>query len=157
MRFKDLFEEWGLTGLNVNMGIVEAQWEPDDHDKNAAWELYVELVTRVTTQELDYNEGEELAALRSFYEVFMLTRDILKKYGRKGQQFSLISIFVLNHILRPFMTKWHPVLNEDSDIETKRKFREDMKRVQKQTRIYTRILARIADVEDMTEILEIPK
>ena len=50
MQIRDLFEKWGLTSLKVKTPILEMNWEPADADKNAAWDLYVELLTRVSTQ-----------------------------------------------------------------------------------------------------------
>ena len=35
-----------------NTGILEMEWAPRDPDRKAAWELYVELLTRIATQYL---------------------------------------------------------------------------------------------------------
>ena len=39
------------VSLNLPFGLggVEQTWEPDDDERRAAWELYVELATRITT------------------------------------------------------------------------------------------------------------
>ncbi len=65
MTLNDLLEKWGLTSLKVKAPFLEAEWRPNDEDKTAAWELYVELITRAATQGLDPDEGDEAAALKS--------------------------------------------------------------------------------------------
>ena len=65
MKLRDLLEKWGLTSLAIKAPFLEAEWEPRDADMTAAWELYVELITRVATQHLDPDEGDEAAALES--------------------------------------------------------------------------------------------
>jgi hypothetical protein len=49
MKFRDLFEKWNLTGLKVKTPIMDMEWKPSDPDKDAAWDLYIELLTRITT------------------------------------------------------------------------------------------------------------
>lgn len=63
MQLKKLLEKWDLTSLRITTPFLEMQWEPKDEDKTAAWELYVELITRTATQGLDPVESDEAAAL----------------------------------------------------------------------------------------------
>ncbi|MCB0540606.1 MAG: hypothetical protein KDE33_24025, partial [Bacteroidetes bacterium] len=69
--------------IKVNLPFldIEGEWEVDEQQRQAAWDIYVELVTRVTVQELKEDEGLLREALTSFYSLFQTTRDILKKYG----------------------------------------------------------------------------
>jgi len=53
MKFQDLFDNWNLKGLKIKAGFAEMEWKPNDADKDAAWDLYVELLTRITTQALN--------------------------------------------------------------------------------------------------------
>ena len=53
---------------------LQGNWEVDDQQRKAAWEIYVELVTRVTVVELKENEGIIREALNSFYSLFNTTR-----------------------------------------------------------------------------------
>ncbi len=69
--------------------------------------MYVELITRITTQSLDDTDGDEETALNSIYQLFPITREILKSKGRNAENFSKIAIIVLNQIIRPFTAKWH--------------------------------------------------
>ncbi len=56
-----------LTQVTVSLpfGIGSASWEADPTERNAAWELYVELVTRVAVQSLNPQEGLVREAMNS--------------------------------------------------------------------------------------------
>jgi hypothetical protein len=43
--------------VSLPFGIGSASWEADPTERNAAWELYIELVTRVAVQSLHPQEG----------------------------------------------------------------------------------------------------
>lgn len=99
---------------------LEGNWDVDDHQRKAAWEIYVELITRVTVVELKKEEGILREALNSFYSLFNTTRDILKRYGptiavaAKSGDMTLghVAVGVLNKVLRPLLAKWHPLLED---------------------------------------------
>ncbi len=109
--------------ISVNLGLgslagVTATWEPDESEKNAAWEMYVELVTRISVVELQPDEGLLREALTSFYSIFQSTREIMRRHGPsvakdKGPgkvSFGYLAVVVLNQALRPVLAKWHPLL-----------------------------------------------
>jgi hypothetical protein len=153
MQLKKLLEKWDLTSLRITAPFLEMQWEPRDEDKTAAWELYVELITRVATQGLDPDEGDEAAALSSISELFQLTRDTIKRNGRYCINFTRIAVVVLNQKVRPFTAKWHPrVLAGPLDAAARRQFRTELASLQTDLRNYTRLLADMADVEDLTDL-----
>lgn len=154
MKLRELFEKWNLTGLKVKTRILEMDWAPGDVDKDAAWDLYVELLTRVATQRLPDEHGVELTALESIYSLFPITRDTLKRHGRKAIGFSRIAIIVLNQIVRPFTAKWHRLANDNAfdDVEQCKIFREELATLQDQLKRYTGLLADLAAVEDLTEM-----
>lgn len=107
------------------IGSIGGVWEPDEKEKSAAWELYVELITRISIVELKRDEGILREALSSLYSLFAITRDILKKYGASiarpkednSISFGYLAIAILNAVLRPVLSKWHPIL---LDYEQKR-------------------------------------
>lgn len=107
--------------LDLKVFSVSGTWEPNDHERNAAWELYVELITRVSTVEL--SGGILREALSSFYTLFDTARDVLKRYGPdvaeakpNGQpNLAYISISILNYAVRPLLTYWHPLLEAWED------------------------------------------
>ncbi|MGW3011312.1 hypothetical protein ACWC9R_21125 [Streptomyces sp. NPDC001219] len=49
------------------VGEISGTWRPDDAERKAAWELYVELITRVSVIELGPAEGVLREALSSHY------------------------------------------------------------------------------------------
>ncbi len=143
-----------MTGLKLTAPFLEMEWKPQTGDMNAAWELYIELLTRVTTQELLDTEGLEVTALASVYEIFPLTRDILKKYNRDCLEFSKIAIVVLNQVIRPFTAKWHRLSQKaafDNEIQCN-EFRQELKVLQQKLATYTQMLADMAGVEDLTAL-----
>lgn len=153
MQLKKLLEKWDLTSLKIKTPFLEMDWEARDEDKNAAWDLYVELITRIATQRLAPDEGDEAAALKSVYELFPLTRDTIKRNGRYAINFTRIAVVVLNQKVRPFTAKWHPrVLAGPLDATDRASFRVELQKLQSDLRNYTRLLADLADVEDLTDL-----
>lgn len=82
MKWSKWLENWDMTTLKIKAPFLEMEWKPQDEDKAAAWELYIELLTRITTQPLAANHGDEQTALSSVYAIFGLTRDVMKNNGR---------------------------------------------------------------------------
>ncbi len=154
MKWRDWLEEWGMTSLKIKTPFLETEWKPQDEDKAAAWELYVELLTRVTTQSLDDTHGDEKTALGSLHKLFPLTRDVIKNHGRGCVEFTKIAIVVLNQVIRPFTAKWHrPSTTGAFEQPDKcREFRRELKALQTELRKYTKMLADMAGVEDLTDL-----
>ncbi|HAT50574.1 MAG: hypothetical protein HQL07_10635 [Nitrospirae bacterium] len=154
MKYRDLLANWGPEKLKLSLGFLDVEFKAKDEDRNAAWDLYVELLTRTTTQHLSPAHGDEKTALDSIYALFGITRTILKSNGPGCVQFSKIAIVVLNQIIRPFTEKWHKnslsgaFEHADQCLE----FRAELKELQTDLRKYTAILAKIANVEDLTDI-----
>jgi len=153
MQLKKLLEKWDLTSLKIKTPFLEANWEPRDEDKNAAWDLYIELITRVATQRLDPDEGDEAAALKSIHDLFALTRSTIKRNGRHCTNFTRIAVVVLNQKVRPFTAKWHPrVIAGKLNGKDRKVFRAELQALQTDLRNYTSLLADLADVEDLTDL-----
>lgn len=156
MRLQDLFEKWNLTSLKVKTPVMEMEWQPSDPDKDAAWDLYIELLTRITTQPLSDEDGVEKTALDSVYALFALTRETLKTHGRSCIHFTRIAVIVLNQVIRPFTAKWHRLsergaFEDPGHCDT---FRQELRELQVDLLNYTKLLSDLADVEDLTEIEE---
>jgi len=100
------------------VGKVSGNWSPDDSERRAAWEMYVELATRIAVQPLAPDEGLLREALASYYSLFDTTRTILRQYGPGIAQpkstgelsFGYLALAVLNGSLRPLLARWHPEL-----------------------------------------------
>lgn len=154
MKIQELFERWNLTGLKIKTPVMDLEWNPSDPDKDAAWDLYVELLTRITTQPLPDEAGVEQTALSSIHALFGITRQTLKEHGRQCIEFSRIAIIVLNQIVRPFTSKWHRRSTSGAfeSPEACAEFRKELETLQVQLRNYTGLLAELAGVEDLTSM-----
>ncbi|WP_339746150.1 hypothetical protein [uncultured Rubinisphaera sp.] len=154
MKWKEWLDKWSMTGLKINAGVLETEWQPNDPDRDAAWELYIELLTRIATQYLEPDHGDEKTTLTSIHSLFALTRETLKRHGRHCDEFTKIAIVVLNQVVRPFTAKWHKLAlsgafdNPDICLD----FRQELTAIQIQLRSYTKMLADMANVEDLTEL-----
>lgn len=108
------------VGLDLKFFKITGTWEPNDAERLAAWELYVELITRVAVVPLPAGEGLLREALTSLYSLFAVTRDILRRHGPSvaepkpdGQyNFGYLSVAMLNAVIRPVLARWHPMLDE---------------------------------------------
>lgn len=152
--WRSLLQKWGLESLKINATLLEAELKIGQPDRDAAWDLYVELVTRITTQPLPERDGVEKAALDSVYALFPLTRETIKTHGRHCREFSRLAIVILNQKIRPFTAKWHRLSEEGafSDAESCKAFRSELQTLQELLRSYTKLLADLAEVEDMTDL-----
>ena len=151
---KALLTRYELETVKLNLRFAEATFKPTDADAHAAWDLYVEMLTRIVTQPLPSAHGDERAALESVYSLFPTTRDILRYHGRKAINFGKIAIPVLNQVVRPFTTKWHSeaLAGAFEDPLKCQEFRDELYPLQAMLRNYNRLLAELARVEDLTEL-----
>lgn len=148
----EIFKRFKLDEINLSPKEFNISISYENYDKEAAWLMYVELLTRVTTQKLDKDCGDEQSALNSIYSIFDSTRTVLKEKGRKAINFTKISVIVLNKIIRPFTSKWHK-LSLGGAFEEKAKcdeFRCELEVLRIRLIKYTQILAEIAGVEDLS-------
>ena len=154
MKLKKWLENWDMTSLKINVKFLQAEWKPQTADQDAAWDLYVELLTRITTQPLPVEHGDEKTALDSVYQLFPLTREVLRHHGRGCSEFTKIAVVVLNQMVRPFTSKWHKLSlgGAFDDAQQRETFRLELAELQTLLKQYTRMLADMADVEDFTEL-----
>jgi hypothetical protein len=162
-----------LTSVKVSIklpyiGGIEGMWEPDKSEREAAWEMYVELITRISVAELQPDEGLLREALSSLYSLFESTRKILREHGPSvaqpksddGISFGYLAVAILNTILRPLLSKWHPLLKDYEDkrpadissVGYERKWehynelRAELKKVRGTLKEYANLLAQVAGV-----------
>jgi hypothetical protein len=158
------------VSLNLPFGLggVEQNWEPSDEERRAAWELYVELATRVATIPLETDAGLLREALTSLYALFGITREILRRYGPQVAQpkregaasFGTLAVTILNEALRPLLSKWHPRLQDHEDqrppditrVDWERQwadfdeFKDELATVRRTIDQYSALLADVAEV-----------
>lgn len=156
MQFRELFENWSPHLITLDAGFMSMEWAPQNEDKDAAWELCVELATRSLTQALPDGHGDEKTALDSIYKLFAVTRMTLKKYGRRADSFAAVALFVLNRVVRPFTTEWHPksLRGEFSDPAVCRAFRHSLVELQEGLRSFQGTLVKMAGLKESALMLE---
>ena len=155
MRWTDVFGKLSFDGGSSGaQGAKSINFGPND--RIAAWEIYVDLVTRVATQRLLDEEGTEKAALDSLYASFQEIRNAIKKHGPDAQESAKVGIFVLNRVLRPFLARWHESMASGSmDAAAKLKFRRELEELQKRMQGYMAILAEQLGMENEVGFLSI--
>ena len=154
MNLPSLFTEFQLTKVSLNLAGIGLEVEFTQNDRSAAWELYVEMLTRIVTQPLPSDVGDEQTALDSVYSLFGTTREILHRQGPDTIQFSKVAIPVLNQVVRPFTARWHreSLAGAFADPGKCLEFRSELAELQEDLRKYNRMLASIAGVEDLTDL-----
>lgn len=154
MNLPDLLSQFNLTNVRLNLAGIGVEIEFNRDDQDAAWELYVEMLTRIVTQPLPADVGDEQTALDSVYSLFATTREILHRRGRNAIQFSKVAIPVLNQVVRPFTAKWHreSLAGAFDDPASCAEFRQELMALQEDLRNYNSLLANIAGVEDLTNL-----
>lgn len=157
MNLSDFFKKFQMNSIKIGPRWASVDISFEDADKEAAWELYIEMLTRIVTQPIRPGTGDEKTALESVYSLFSTTREILRQYGRKTTQLSKIAIPILNQVVRPFTAKWHGMYLSGSfnNPLILKEFRDELTILHLSLRGYNRMLADIAGVEDLTD-LEVP-
>jgi len=170
-----------LTSVKVSiqlpyLGGIEGIWEPDESEQSAAWELYIELVTRISIVELQPNEGLLREALTSLFTLFDTTRKIMRTYGPsvarpKGNSdfsFGYLAVAILNGLLRPTLAKWHPLLlryensrlaavssvEHEQQWESNEQLRQDLNHVRSVRIECANLLAQVAEVPSLIPQVE---
>ena len=156
MKWSNWLEKWDMSGLKIKAPFLEMEWHPQEADRKAAWELYTELLTRITAETVNPDYADEEAALQSIYSIFPLTRDIIRRHGRECFEFTKIAVLILNQVIRPFTSKWHKLQLAGAlhNMANCKSFREELAVLQTKLRNYTKMLSDMAGVEDLTELEE---
>ncbi|MFH4511016.1 hypothetical protein WKI32_08520 [Vibrio alginolyticus] len=93
-------------------------------DRYAAWEMYIELDTRIATKTLQ--NGKTDSALESLASLFAINRSIAKEHGPNCRNYFALVNNVLEADLRPFTSKWHAISDDIEDAL----FRSELEAVQ---------------------------
>ncbi|MEV5988320.1 toll/interleukin-1 receptor domain-containing protein [Streptomyces sp. NPDC052051] len=87
---------------------------PGPVERAAAFDLQIELVTRVGVQSLAPDQGSLREALTSLHSLFATARDALHRVAGEPTTSVLprLTATLLNAHLRPFLSTWHPLLQD---------------------------------------------
>ena len=142
-----------LVPLRISLPYLE-KLASKDADRDAAWELYIELLTRITTQPLPQEHGDEETALKSVYARFRpdSRHDQTPRAGVPG-------IHQAGHRRAEsdraaLYAKWHRLSLHGGFDDAARcaEFRDELEQLQGKLREYTRMLGAMADVKDLTHL-----
>lgn len=97
-------------------------------DRSAAWEMWIELDTRVTTLPLNEEDGVDQSALTSIYQLFQIHRDLAKRHGPNCKGYYQLAKDYFENNIRPFTAKWHKQLDEGKSAD----FRDELSQLQEQ-------------------------
>ena len=149
-----LFKNFRLDKIKLNLQVAQVELSFQQTDREAAWEMYIEMLTRIVTQPLPAEDGDEQTALDGVYSLFATSREILRRRGPEATEFSKVAIPVLNQVVRPFTAKWHKesLAGAFQHESKRREFREELALLQSELRNYNRLLADVAGVEDLTDL-----
>lgn len=135
--------------------------------KKVAWKIFVETVTRVSTQPLADGTGLLREAMTSLYGLFQAVRELLKDTlpsPLQGQAPTVeqLAITMLNVELRPFLSRWHPELRQweqaNPDLDESawpagNTCRQELALVQARIRDYAVGYARLAGIDDAAALI----
>jgi hypothetical protein len=98
-----------------------------------AHKVWVDLVTRITSQDLHFRSGQEEAAVKSIVDVFRSTRELMKE-SPGADEFVELADAMLKTI-RPYTARWHGLLDADGKFigpQARRHFRSELIELQPQ-------------------------
>lgn len=155
-----------LTEIKVNVPQVsQLTFVVNNDAQRTAWEMFVEVSTRVATQPLADDEGFLREASSSLYHLFSRTRELLAQSQptkvSRGRTVEYLALTMLNRELRPFLSKWHPLLtafeqssgHNEAAWEHNASCREQLEGLRQRLVEYAVSFARLAGVADPHALL----
>jgi hypothetical protein len=157
-----------LTELTVSIpNFTDLTFAVTSSNEGVAWRLFVESVTRISTQPLDQGSGVIHEALDSLYVLFQSVRGVLleaRPTARVGSTPTVehLAIGMLNVQMRPFMAKWHARLSEweqrnpdahESEWPENAQCRAEMETMRQGLLEYVRGLGQLAGVRNVEVML----
>jgi gas vesicle protein len=116
--FRVYYGNIGLDEVKITIPqLSELHFTVSPDNRLVAWRLYIETATRVSTQPLEAGTGNLREAMNSLYSLFQAVRDSLKETrpsrpAAAGPKVEELGVAMLNLELRPFLSRWHPLLAE---------------------------------------------
>ncbi len=122
--------------FSINLGIFKIGGDFSDDDRQCAWELYTEIVTRLSvygrsnlkvTIEEQFKDELLDESLSSLYTFFQEMRGIMRKFpvGKiecvDEYHLGRFICAIMVDILRPFLEKWQGPFRHWLDVETRKR------------------------------------
>ncbi len=151
--WQNWFERWGidLNHFEFDKERLVEFWSPCKADRALAWDLYVELQTRIATQSLDDETGNDVSALTSVYKLFEFSREFMHRHGVECANTATLLNAFLNQKVRPFTAKWHKRSVDENwhanPSTAHPDFRQDLKNLQPTLRQLAEALSQLADAQ----------
>ena len=147
--WRSWLNHWRLENPGIDDERMLEFWAPQEADRALAWDVYVELMTRITTQELKDDEGNDKSALDSVYALFKLTRAGLHEHGVACANTGALLTAYLNEKVRWFTAKWHKRSVDEqwekNPTEQHPDFRSELRELQPVLRGLADALSHLAD------------
>ena len=134
--------------------------------RRVAWKLFVETLTRVSSQPLGTEDGSLREALTSLYSLFSATRELLKNMppSKPASKVTveMLAMKMLNQEIRPFLSKWHVRLKkfeatnpgvEESEWSQNEECRKELESLRTRLMDYTKAFGELAGVANLNEFL----
>jgi hypothetical protein len=140
---------WQLESPGIDDDQGDEFWSPTDCDRALAWDIYVELKTRIALQTLSDGEGDDTTALTSIHKLFTLSRERMQHHGVQCARAGLLITAFLNQKVRKFTAKWHKLsITEkwiDNSTASHSEFRAELKELQQTLKTLADALSHLAD------------
>jgi len=161
---------FALTEIKITVPqLSEMTFSMNCEYRLVAWKLFVEIMTRVSTQPLAGNQGFLREALESLHSLFTTTRELLK--GMKPTPTAkgcwtveMLAMRMLNMEIRPFLSQWYPALKRyersdslavpESDWAQDQHCRRELENLRMRLIGYARAFGKLADVQRLDDLLE---
>lgn len=144
-------QRWQLEDDAIADGRDDEFWAPGPSDRALAWDLLVEMQTRIALQALSDEEGDDLSALESIYRLFGYARDYMHRHGVDSANTAALITAFLNRHVRPFTARWHRESLEkrwqDRRGETDPAFRAELRALQPRLQQLAGALSHLADAK----------
>lgn len=167
--------KWGYKCSQIQVNIPQISqitYIVDTKSRQVAWILFIETITRVSTQPLADDGGYLREALNSLYVLFGVTRDVLrssepsKNKTKNEMTVEMLAVLMLNTALRPFLTKWHPLLEDylqknpngsEAEWDLNTECRKELAQVRILIIEYARGFGQLAEVKELDDFFDLNK
>lgn len=106
-------KEFEINEAEIGVGSQKIKIKPNIVDMQIAYKLWVEMTTRKIGVKIDYENDVIVEVYDSWYEVFKITRELIKEIpvskirnSKDTQKLVKVATQVLNQGLRPHLTLW---------------------------------------------------